>query len=997
MVRLIFWLLAVTSTSAFADDAIVWRIEPKVWSAPDACIGFGQVYTASEEELCPDAQGALVIEGAQPFPTLLAQSSARGGLVRFSAGANTVAIAMPFMSQPLAARQLADGSTAILSVELELFSSALGLFRAHLSLINGAGEMRWTVPIGGMRTQADRDARSGFVAELSPGGDLIALVNNGQLRAVRVRRSDGRIEAHVEAAGSGVGSAPLGLVAKPAGIYSSVPFVAWVGQNDLHVAYAYGLHSLDASTLQPNGFVRWADALADQSLVARAFAPADNLDQLFLLTFAPSTTLAQYNCNLWRVSVTGQVLWNTLVPNCQADGLLEKVGSERLAFTGQRGDFAHFLAVADTQTGVIQNVIPLDDSPQRLATTATTAAYISADPKNDRFQVTGVRLVDGARAYRHSFDFQVDDESTFPPASLTPNLISNGTDTIAVHYGRSKNFRSLGFVARAIAAQTGALHAPIEPVEIEVATDVSMLGRSGNGLILSTALLGQRRIERVDSATGARIWGRDIPAGSPSGTITQVNDQRILVVESERLLEPERWRIKALVIDALTGADIFSDVRELSGPPGTFAASIFAVTLTADNQVLYSASRSLFGMHVVGLAANGQLAWDVVHADGYLLTRTEKGRQLVVHGVFGEQRLAALDPLDGSFIDLGPWSSGETIYPPRDVGAEDLWLVSVRRIQGATIFTVQRRKPEGVVWSREFVFTSPNSAVLLGSADLGDGTLALSLRNLRSGAPSTIARTLRLNGLTGATIWDRTDLHPAATSTGCREFALDANGDILCAESYGKSALEMSGVANAQTYLRRMSASTGDLLGVHWLAVESEMLRGLFRQTGPSTRIFRVLGPSGFAFNGPAVGARPYTTGTVGRIRQPVIGATGDLLVTSGPAARGTRFRLRNDSDLRAINVHWTLDVSQNSAFDSIDCSPGMLTGAQFRSFGAQGTLDLEPGEITECTVRWGPSVSAEMREASLYAWPDFDYLDRDPRNNVATALGWELFTDGFE
>jgi len=119
--------------------------------------------------------------------------------------------------------------------------------------------------------------------------------------------------------------------------------------------------------------------------------------------------------------------------------------------------------------------------------------------------------------------------------------------------------------------------------------------------------------------------------------------------------------------------------------------------------------------------------------------------------------------------------------------------------------------------------------------------------------------------------------------------------------------------------------------------------------------------------------------------------------ITSAPAAGGTRFRLRNDSTSVATDVHWTIDASGHSAIESMDCSAIMLAGAQIRVYGARGKFDLEPGATAECIVRWLQSVPGDMRKASLYAWPAFDYLDRNPRNNVASTLGSEMFTDGFE
>ena len=106
---------------------------------------------------------------------------------------------------------------------------------------------------------------------------------------------------------------------------------------------------------------------------------------------------------------------------------------------------------------------------------------------------------------------------------------------------------------------------------------------------------------------------------------------------------------------------------------------------------------------------------------------------------------------------------------------------------------------------------------------------------------------------------------------------------------------------------------------------------------------------------------------------------------------------MHNESNALAADVQWTVDVSGQGAIESIDCSPEMMAGAQIRVYGARGAFDLEPGATTECVVHWLQSVPGEMRKASLYAWPAFDYLDRDPGNNVAVAVGAELFMDDFE
>ena len=1001
------WVVALTCRAAFADSAVVWRHEPTVSLAPDACVEFGRVTSpfATESVLCPDPQGALVIQGATPFPTLLAQTSAHGGLVRYSAGVPSTSIPMPFMAQPLAARQLADGSTAILSVDLELQPSSSGLFRAHLSLMDIQGALRWTIPIGGLRTQSDRAARAGFVAELSAGGDLVALVNNGWLQAVRVRRSDGRIEAYAETSGAGLGSE--GLVNQPAGIYSSVPFTAWIGQDNVYVANDYALQTLNSTDMQTRAYMPWRDLFADSSIVARAFQPAATSDGLFVLVDRLSAIPPFHDCQLLRVSATVQVVWDTLISDCTADGFLEMAGPERLVFTGHKSGPVQIMAIADVQAGAIEREIPLTAIPKRLASTGSVAAYLSQGPEVGQVQVTGLRLADGAQLYRQGFDFPSDVDESFPARAQLPNLISDGTSVFAVQYGRSDRFRSLGFVAHVIDANTGAASDPIEPNNIDVSADVSILGRSGKGLILGTTLTPklpwQGRIEGVDGATGERIWARNVAAQSPDSFPNfQVNDQRVLIAEGERLTAPERWRLRAQVVDALTGADVFLDTRELSPPPPTFSSTSFlGVTLTPENYLIYAASNS-GGMHAIGLAPSGQPAWDVVHADVSVLTRTDRGRQLVViNPTPGEASLAAVNAVDGSLIQLGAWQGDASINVASDVGVDhrDLWMITVRRNpSGVYIFTVQRRTPgHGLVWSREIVSTTPNPAIVFANAEMEDGSLAFTLRNVLSSSSNTVARTLRLDGATGATVWDQSQSFAPRTSTGCRQFSMASNGDLLCAESYGEVALEFSAVANAQTYVRRMNPTTGELRGVHWLAIESDTLRGLFREDGPSTRSFRAEGELGFAFTGPAAGARPYTTAAVGRIREPIDSISGDLRVTGAPAANGARFRLHNESNALAADVQWTVDVSGQGAIESIDCSPEMMAGAQIRVYGARGAFDLEPGATTECVVHWLQSVPGEMRKASLYAWPAFDYLDRDPGNNVAVAVGAELFMDDFE
>ena len=124
---------------------------------------------------------------------------------------------------------------------------------------------------------------------------------------------------------------------------------------------------------------------------------------------------------------------------------------------------------------------------------------------------------------------------------------------------------------------------------------------------------------------------------------------------------------------------------------------------------------------------------------------------------------------------------------------------------------------------------------------------------------------------------------------------------------------------------------------------------------------------------------------------------SGELSVSSVSRADGLLFRIHNESAATATGVRWGIDSADNGGIDSLECTGTMLTEADIRPYGSQGTVDLGPGETAECDLRWLHSVPMAERHAMLLAWPGAEYLDQNPMDNVSLSDSQDVFSSGFE
>lgn len=999
-------LLMSVPMVAGASAPVVWLHTPTILQAPDACIGFGRLdspfYTPSE--ICPDPQGSLLIQSQAAQPGVLLQSSSRGRLMRVggASAADTATIDGAFMSQALSARELSDGDTLVMSADLNASLTRNGRFRPALSLLDPTGVPRWSVPLSALQSMSSRDGRAGFVAELSPGGDLIAVLQTEVLTAARVRRSDGRVEARAVLAAPVLVTRSASPLAPPSSgaAYSSVPFHAWLGAAGLHVLTTYRWLTLDPVTLAVRSNLVWQERLQDLLLYPAAVAAIEDGDDAALLTYGPFASPEIQNCTLLRLRYPGEVLWTTTSEDCAPERMLEPVGSSGLVFPVlRRNPLQYMLLLADIENGAIERQLAVTDRPRRLASTPTTAAYLAQGEAG--LALHGVDLATGAHLFQTEFEFPADSQLPYPVESLVPNLATHGGSSFVVHAGRSRDFESLGFIAEVVDAQSGSLRQRLDPVPMAITTAVSIVADSGDSLILSSRATDgaewPRRIESVAVVTGERRWSMDANAiWDRSSAQVLANDQQVLVVEQRRLVEPDRWQLHMKLLDAESGALVYAVSRVFDAPSWN---SSIGVSLIADGSVVVLV-RTSAGVQALGLDGSGNMAWQADLPDILPIARTDRGRWLLSYVSAGVQQLGLLSGADGSITSLGAFDPNQSVHAAIETGtgSSEILLFSSRSAGGQHVFSAQRRRADqGLSWNHESAFPGNPVVLLLASALLPDQDLVYELRSNRTLSAPAIRRTLRLDGASGALRWEQVEQLDTEVSAGCRAFLTAANGDLLCVEAYGRTASSMSGVDPALTYVRRLDALTGAQIGVHWISIESDALRGLLRGDGPSTRIFRALANEGFAFNGPAPGERAFTTGSVGWIDRPARQATGDVSVSTTPGREGFGFSIRNDSTAAADGIRWALDASDNAGIDSLNCAGNALAGATLKPYAAQGTLDLAAGEAVQCELRWLTSVPAAQRKATVYAWPGYDYLDTDAGNNVSVSLGEVLFADGYE
>jgi len=1001
LMHVLLWLTcAPVGTSAAAP--VAWLHTPTMLQLPDSCVGFGRLDSpfVTPSEICPDPQGSLLIQSQAAQPSLLLQTSSRGRLVRMGGlpAADTTIVDGAFLSQALSARQLSDGDTLVMSADLNAVPTLNGRFRPALSLLDSSGVPRWNVPLSALQSMSSRDGRAGFVAELSPGGDLIAVLQTEVLTAVRVRRSDGRVEARTVLA---VQSARPAAHSSSGSNYSSVPFQAWLGPAGLHVLSTARWLTLDPHTLAARSDLIWRERLASSLLVPAALVAIHGSDEAALLTYGPYLNPTDQNCTLLRVRYSGDVIWTTQSTDCAPEPLLERVGSSGLIYSASLySPFRRVLSIVNLDTGASERQIEISRRARSLASTSTMAAYLAYGDL--ALELHGVDLADGAEAFQGPIDFPADSELPGPIDALLPNLLAVGADRFMVHGGRSRDFKSLGFVAEIVDAQTGSLLQRLEPGPMAMTTSVSVVADTGNSLIVSTHPADgsdwPRRIEGVSAATGKLLWVFDAnPIWDRSNAVILANSQQVLIAELRRLEAPDRFQLHQQLLDASSGVLVNTVSRLFDAPSSN---SSIGVSLDTEGRVVVLIS-SAVGVQATGLDAAGNTAWQKEFPQGYWsAARTDRGHWLLRNASISVPQLELLSATDGTVRSLGALEPNQSLHSAIELGqsAGSILLLSSRSAGGQRVFSAQRRDvDQGLLWTHESAFPGNPVVLLLASALLPDQDLVYEIRSNPNVASEVTRRTLRLDGASGTLRWQQIETLDAGVSAGCRAFLMASNGDLLCPEAYGRTADTLSGVDPALTYVRRLDALTGAQIGVHWLSIESDVLRGLLQGDGPSTRIFRALANAGFAFTGPAPGERAFTTGSVGWIDRPAIQATGDVSVSTTPSLEGLSFSIRNDSNAAADAVRWALDASDSAGIDTLNCSNNMLAGATHEPYAAQGTLDLAAAEVEHCELRWLPGVPAAQRTAMVYAWPAYGYLDTDASNNVSVVLAEGLLADGFE
>lgn len=986
---LVAWVLA--ASQACASDAIAWRAAPQVNHTPDPCLSWADI----DDSRCPEPQSSVLIEGGQPFPSLLLQTSAAGGLAWMAPDGSirSTLSAQRHMAQAMAARQLDDGSTLLMTVDL-IAQGNPGRSRPHVSLVGADGQLRWTVPLGGFLAMQDRDSLAGAVFESAPAGDLYAVVSGDKMRIVRLRRSDGQVQASRTWQ---AGSTPQAraLPDQTAGVYTSQPFAAWLGPSGLHVVTLQGWLRMDADLGAPV-YTPWIERLSSGTVV-RAFQPQPGSDEVYLVSNAPGVGAAASACRLTRLPPSGQSIWQTSIDGCSAERVLERSGAGRLVFAGTREGAGPTLFVADETNGALSLQLPLPNRAVRLAATATRVAYLAPPADLGLARVRGIDIDTGAPVFEHDFPMALRYAGQTLPDAMVPQLGSNGSDAFVLHQGLFRPELPALFAAHVINANTGALGADIAPATIAVPTEASVLAHTSAGVLQVTRDLGvtppTRKLVLHATASGAVLWERTIDSDWARAFVPNVNANALytLLFSDEQIGgSPGQRRVRLQLIDNSTGADAYIDERVLQDAVPRQASLIHL--LTADGHVVY-----LIGNRMLTFAPDGQLVRDQTRADLLVAGGSDGGR--IIANNAGEMLL--FDPVDGSSRTLGPLGAQ---YPflmlDTGAGSEDLWTLTRSRVGENYRHVVTRRRPGlGVVWTQSIDVPTTGIVYVFATAKPAGGDLVLELRTDISETLSHQRRLVRLRGSDGAIRWERTEPLAAGLSTGCRKLMPVSGGDLLCIDTQTRTATSTTllGEDPMLAFVRRFDGDSGDPLGVHWISIESEAMRAALVGDGLATRSYTVADAQGFAYVGPVPGARALTFTEIGAIRVPTTTATGDIALVVQTSRDGFRMEIRNSSAMTADAVRWGIDASDSGALDSFDCSTGMLAGADLRPHAARGSVSIAAGGSAYCDVRWRASAPITLRNALVFAQPDYDFLDSDAGNNLVRSVGDRVYASGFE
>ncbi len=977
----------LTAHVAIANEAIVWRDAPVAMRKADACLSLDNYAL----DRCPDANASLVIEGGTPFPQVLLQTSATGGLAWIGPNGQSRSILAErrHMVQALAARQLLDGSVLILSTDLVAGSTVLK-FRPHLTLVGADGSWAWTVPVGGILSMETLDEVSGSVLEAPNGGDLYAVVNGTQMRILRVRRSDGRVEARADRPAVD-GSTSILPATRATAAWSSAPFAVWLGPASLHVVSRAGWLRLDAN-LQSSTYAAWNGRLGANTEV-RAFQPKAGSDEVFLMTRVPAGDPALAICGVSRWPVAGAAVWQSSIPACTGERVLERTGTGQLVFAGSLADTGPRLFIADEGTGSVHGNFGLSQRAVRLAVTPTHAAYVSSPVAVGTARITGVDLANGVELYQHDRPLSVTYPNTNFPDALVPHLATDGTAAFALHLAKVSVENSYESAVYTV-TQTGNTRADIVPGDLAVPVETQILAHTAAGVLQGTL---DRTIHPYrtyltlrDLLTGQVRWQRTIDWQVIGTTTFLANDQHTLVFASQSLPSGglSNWRVHLRLISNATGQDVYVDQREFFDPT---LRGVLSASLTPDSHAVYALATSA-GAHVLSLSATGQVALDQVLPRGGFFSRTDGGRLVSSDA----SELLLLDPQTGNARTLG---TGNSAALPLDRGgSEDVWSVRTQLVGRQSQLIVQLRRPGvGMLWERSILLRSSREAIVLATTTTLDGDLVVELRTSVFELADHERRRVRFDGATGTIDWEDSEPLPPGATAGCRAYLKQVGPDLLCAHARSTtSAPSISGTGSLEVAVARIDAATGALRGVHWISSETEAHRSVFGGDGHGQRFFTAADGAGFAYTGPVSGSHFLTNTEAGGIRAPAAALGGDIALAVERTADGFHVEVTNSSQL-ATQIRWGIDATDSGAIAGYDCTSSMLAGADLQPFGARGSFNLAAGSSAHCDVQWVANLAVALRGVEVHALPAFDFLDTNGQNNIIALDPDRIFAGGFE
>ncbi|MGE4070651.1 MAG: hypothetical protein AB7E72_05695 [Lysobacterales bacterium] len=977
--------------AAAGGDAVLWRNTPSYLQAPNACLYYGNV----DRNRCPDPHGSLLIDGATPFPTLLTQTGEAGGLawVEPDGSVRLNLASQRYMAQALAARALSDGKTLIVSSDL-LSAGHPGYSRPHTALLDSAGNLLWNVPMGGFLRMKDRDSLSGKIEESPANGYLYAAVYGDQLRIQRLRRSDGLVEAQTR--WDGIVSSPNSSSEKSNAANAGRPFAMWVGQSGLNVV-TQNVWLRWSSDLQPLSAENWASRLAVNTSV-RTFLGGANSDNVVLVTMGSDAS-----CGLLKLGPTGAPIWQLSIPECAPQRTLERDGAGLLVFSGVLTVGGPSLFVVNELSGTLQRTIPLPYRAVRLAVAGNRAACLaSVSESGSAGLITGVDIDSGNLAFQHDFPFLFQYPEPYFPDAMTPLLNTDGQSAFALHFGKYPYPAPGLFVAHSLAASSGTIVAETTPAPLLLPTTTGIFAPSSAGVLQGTrdptADPPAWDLSFRNTLSGSVLWQRRIDSqwATLSTPLAYASPAATLLF-SARFLSggAAGHRVRLQKIDNATGLDIYVDEHDFAeAPVGPFLA-----TQTPEGAVVYWGSYPTTGLRVLMFNPQGQLLADQTRTDLNRMFRTDQGR--VLGTLFDLYRV---DAATGALRTMGAAPAGNPLLPnwvDATDGSEDLWTVRSVANGSQTQVLIDRRRPDvGILFEQSLTVATARSVFLFAQTQLPDSDLVFELRTSMYEPSNHQRRLVRIDATTGNIVWDQVEPLSPGLSAGCRALLKGANGDLLCADttSVPSSGNALTDWDPTMSFVRRIDPSTGIQRGTHWIAIETEAFRDAFLTDGPTSRSFDTTNNLAFAYVGPMPGGHAFDATEVGAIRPPQESPViGDVSVSARALNGNVEFVVSSTATVPIADIAFGVDASDSGALGPFSCDAGVPTAADFRPYGARGSVSLPAGGSIRCTAIWASSSPVPLRNARVFVRPPYDFLDTDAGNNYAEAFGDRLQRDGFE